>query len=190
MIDIFLKIIDDLEKLTRLKIDFDRKMFEDHIDPIYKDLKLIVDNYHSILKDVKNSLQETDFSRASTNRIVSMLIERRQEYGRVRGEIKRYSKTLKENNNRDDIQKFAIATFDLLNVEPVTMEMIENITGKQPPKATNATISLIWDLTRIPITPSSQKGVLGLVKFYSKEIDRHWDIVSQYYFELRTKYLK
>lgn len=189
VMDIFLKSIERLDGLVRLRHDLNRTIFTDHVDPMYKDLALIVDDYHAILEDVRNVLQEFDFSKGSGSHIVSMLIKRRQEQEGRRQNLRRYSMSLKENNRRDDVQKFAAAVFNLLNIEPVSVEIIQNLAGRRTPRLSTATTALISDLTKISITPESQRRALILINHYKKKIDWHWDLVSQAYFDLRTKYL-
>jgi len=188
MIDI-LKLMDKVESLIRLKHDINRNLFTDHIEPIYRDLGIVVDNYHSILDEVNTVLRDFDFSKESGSRIVSMLIKRRKEHERTRESLKRYSEILGENNNRGDIQKFSGLVFDLLSIEPVTIEMIRGLADKQTPRTSTATTSLISDLTKISITPESQRRALILIGHYKKKIDHHWDLASRSYFALRTKYL-
>lgn len=193
MIDIFLKLVDQLEGLDgliRLKHDINRNLFKDHIDPIYKDLGVIVDNYHSILDEVNGVLHNFDFSKESGSRVVSMLIKRRKEHEQTRESLKRYSKILADNNNRNDVQKFAETVFNLLNIEPVTVEMIRGLADKRTPQSSaTATTSLISDLTKVSITPESKRRALALVGIYKKKIDYHWDVVSRAYYALKTKYL-
>lgn len=192
MIDIIFRLVDKLEGLDgliRLKHDVNRNFFADHVDPIYKDLGIVVENYHSILDEVNAVLHGFDFSKESGSRIVSMLIKRRKEHERTRESLKRYSKILGNNHNRGDIQKFAGAVFDLLNIEPVTIDLIRGLAEKQTPRTSTATTSLISDLTKISITPESQRRALVLIGHYKKKIDHHWDLASRAYFQLRTKYL-
>lgn len=187
----FLNILDNLVKLKQFKSDSDRKLFENHIAPIYNDSRTIIDNYHEILRDVQAKLKETDFSQTSTHTIILMLVQRREEHERIRGEVKKYSKTLTRGNYSKDIQIFATAVFNLLNIEPVTTEMIQCFMLKPHPKTKTATTSLIWDLSKVlEANSNSQKAALSLVKHYIKEIDEHWDTVSESYFELRAKYLR
>ncbi len=191
MIDIFLRVVDNLVKLTQFKFDIDRKVFENHIEPIYTDLKKIVDDYHTILKDVINSIQTSDLSQSPPKDIISMLSKRRSDYAQMRDGVKKYSKVLKESKCSKDIQKFAAATFDLLDVEPVTPEVIKYFTDKKISRTKTAASSLIIDLTKIhDNSPSSKRSVLSLAKYYTKEIDKRWENVSQSYYELRIKHLK
>ena len=193
MIEIFLKLVEQLEGLDgliRLKHDINRNLFKDHIEPIYKDLGVIVDNYHSILDEVNGVLNDFDFSKESGSRVVSMLLKRRLEHEQTRESLKRYSKILGENNNRNDIQKFAGTVFDLLNIEPVTKEMIRGLAEKRTSQSpATAATSLISDLTKVSITPESKRRALALIGIYKKKIDYHWDLASRAYYSLKTKYL-
>lgn len=104
--------------------------------------------------------------------------------------MKRYSKILGENNNRNDIQKFAGTVFDLLNIEPVTKEMIRGLAEKRTSQSpATAATSLISDLTKVSITPESKRRALALIGIYKKKIDYHWDLASRAYYSLKTKYL-
>ena len=187
----FLNILDNLVKLKQFKSASSQRLFENHIDPIYTDLRTIIDNYHEILRDVRIRLQEVSFSQSSTRSIILTLVQRREEHERMRGEIKKYSKALTDGNYGKDVRAFATAVFNLLNFEPVTTEMIQCFMVKPLPKTQTATTSLIWDLSKVlEANGNSQKAALSLVKHYTKEINEHWDIVSEIYFELRAKYLK
>jgi hypothetical protein len=183
-------ILENLIKLAQFKSDSDRKVFETHVDPIYQDLKVIVANYHEILREIKITIQETVISPDSSRSIVSMLIERRREHEMTRAEVKRYANALKVNYHSKEIQEFATATFNLLNIEPVTVEMIQCFKETPPPKLKTATTSLIWDLSKVlPPSADSPRGALSLIRHYEKEIDDLWEAASQSYFELRTRYL-
>lgn len=189
MIEAFLKSIERLESLIRLKNDSKRAIFVDHVDPIYREVSLIANDYQTILADIRNELQQFDFSKGSGSQIISMLVKRRREHERTRESLKKYSVSLKQNNRRDDIQKFAVAVFGLLNIEPVTIEMIQDLASKQTPRLSTATTSLISDLTKVSITPESKRRALILINHYHKKIDKHLDLVTEAYFDLKTKCL-
>jgi len=191
MLDAIKEILENLIKLAQFKSDYDQKVFKNHIDPIYKNLHIIVRNYHEILSDLKRQLQKTTISQTSAHKIVSTLIERRREHELIRAELKRYAKALEENTRAKEVQNFAKAVFDVLDIEPVTSEMISKLVQKSPPRTNTATTSLAWDLSKIlPPSATSVRGAIGLIGYYEKEIDRLWDVASQRYYELRTRYMK
>ena len=188
MIDTLLSIVDNLTKLTQYKYEIDRKAFENHIEPIHDSLQKIVMNYQAILTDVINNLQMNDYSPAASKEIISMLTKRRMEYEQTRIGMKKYSKVLKEKNLGKEVQKFASATFNLLDIEPVTPEIIKHFPSERPSRTKTAASSLIFDLKKMHDT-DSKRGILSLAKYYKKEINKHWDSVNQSYYELRIKYL-
>jgi hypothetical protein len=189
MLEAIQEILENIIKLAQFKSDYDRKVFETHIDPIYKNLHIVVDNYREILKDLNTRLQEPGLSQEAARKIVSGLIEQRRKHAIARAELKRYAKALKENTRSKEVQNFAAAVFDILDIEPVTSEMIEQFSDK--PKTRTATTSLAWDLSHV-LAPStgSLRGVFGLIRHYETKIDGLWDVASQRYYELRSRYLK
>jgi len=191
MLDIIHEILENLLKLAQIKSDKDKNIFDSHIDPIYRDLQLVVANYREILGDVRKQLRENPVSQASTRKIVSNLIEQRKEQAVIRAELKQYAKSLKENTQIREVQNFASAVFDILDIEPVTSEMISQFVQKSPPKTSTATTSLVWDLSKVlHPSPISLRGALSLIKHYEKKIDTLWEVVSQRYYDLKVKYLK
>src|SRR5262249_55234711 len=90
MVDAIIRVIDRLIQLVEIRKRFNRQMFEDHIDPIYKDLQIVIDDYREIILAIETILNRG----VKPQKVLEELITRREKYARVRDEIKKYAEAL------------------------------------------------------------------------------------------------
>jgi|LGVF01.1.fsa_nt_gb hypothetical protein len=80
MLDLLLKLIDKLVELLKEREAANRRMFEDHIEPIYKDVQTIVDDYRQVLSSVMQQLEDPtiplDGSPYKTMQVVKKMLGR------------------------------------------------------------------------------------------------------------------
>jgi hypothetical protein len=199
MIDALIKVIDRLIQLVETRKRFNRQMFEDHIDPIYKDLQAIVDDYREIILAI-----ETKLNRGKTEKVLKELITRREKYARVRDEVKKYADALANAKLNEDVYNFAQSCGNLFLFEP---------TMRRGSPVRSALTSLLDDIAfvteyrreltkppheRLPqytqyrreTKPASHISLSNLIADYKYGLGHRWDDISSKYFRLRAEYLK
>jgi hypothetical protein len=188
MLELFLKLVDRVIDLLRERASIDRVFFMDHVDPIFSDLRKIVDDYLGTLTEAKARLMDAT---TPVDETVAWLGERRHTLRRVRTEIQKYSDALVENDRRrlstgapsDDAANFAYAVYNVLTVEPTTV---------LPRPWQTAYTSLLEDLdhARILDPEGLRKFGVNAVGRYLNELTKRWDQAETFYYALRVKCLR
>jgi len=183
MVDAIIRVIDRLIQLVEIRKRFNRQMFEDHIDPIYKNLQIVIDDYREIILAIETKLNRG----VKPQEVLEELITRRERYARVRDEVKKYAEALANAKAKlnEHVYEFARSSRDLFLFEP-TMQL-------RASPIRSALSSLIDDLAYAIEHPDScGPHVIGrvLIGRYKAGIAYHWDDISSKYFQLRAEYLK
>ena len=114
MLDLFLSLIDRLIQLVEARNVRGRKLFKDHIDPIYTDLKTVINDYEKAFAEIEMMLSDSD---VPIQTVLDTLENRRRKYARVRDGVRRYAEVIKANSPFDEITPFAEFCLDLLRFD-------------------------------------------------------------------------
>ena len=183
MLELFLKLIEKLIALSKEKKSIDRRLFEDHIDPIYQNIQIIVDDYRSVFASIEEHIAD---DAVPLKAIIDNLKARRRKQERIRKEMSKYAWALYNSRYQDKgkVSKFSNACFNLLKKEPT---MPDPVVGMTP------LTSLLEELERYSELNKheaiSRDRLVELAARYSSGIDRRWQKVAQHYYELRTECL-
>ena len=189
MLELFLKLVDKAIEFSKQRATIDRAFFTDHVDPMFSDLRKIVDDYRTTLKEATVRLEDMA---VPVDHTVTWLSERREALRRIRSEVQRYSDALvgdhmeglAMNRPSDDASRFAIAVYNVLTVEPTT--------DLPRPWQTRYT-SLLRELREAAVLhPSEDLRDFGVkaVKRYQAELDGRWEQVTSLYYSLRVQCLR
>lgn len=187
MIDILITIVKQLIDLVKEKRVSKRNLFEDHINPIYTNLRLIIDDYRDIFIHVRRKLHDQTIPIHS---IIDELTERRTKNSLLREEIKAYSEILKHSKNLEIINDFCWACWNLFNKEP-TLEAPPD----RPKPNLSLCISLLNDFEVLSEYDPDEKEVsrtqyIEITDMYLNTINLSWQDIMEEYYQLRTKLLK
>jgi len=196
MLELILKLLDNLRMLLELRDKEHLAAFQDHVEPIYRDIKAVYDDYLVVFKVTRDGLLDDKVPLAS---IIAQLKSRRDTNQRLRQELVAYSEALKSSKRfPSDFSNFCNHISWIIQTEPTDLKMPAG------PATTQITgfISFLeeWSgaSSRRPGSyqewPSSE---LEFRQFAAARLDstinaltQHWQLAMNAYFELRVKYLK
>lgn len=156
----------------------DRRAFQDHIEPIYADLKLVVGDYRAILVDIQQKLD----SEEPIANIIQELVKERVQFAQTREEILQYVQILKESNRKfppGALANFAAATTNVLAAGPTVAENLVS------PIMTRLT-SLIENFQHMQELHAPREEYSKTLKEVSANLDRSWNVALKAYLELRA----
>lgn len=178
MLDLFLKLIDKLTALLKERDTANRRLFEDHIEPIYQNVQTIVDDYRQVLSSVTQQLEDPNIH---LDAVIKELKNRRKKYERIRIELEKYSAALHKSRPEGKVGQFTYACYHLLESEP---------TAKSKRMMMTPLTSLLDDLEEFNHTDFPKADIVHIAAMYSQEVDWNWRQIAQCYFDLRTECLK
>jgi hypothetical protein len=176
------RILEHLGKYDDAEVD--RRFFEDHIEPMYKDLKVVVKDYQEVLSDVEDQL----VSLAPVQSVIQILVERRQKYALMRAEIVKYADLLNtrrpaqvDRGTYSSERSFPSAVLRLITSEPATGE------AQGGPTMLHQLIEAFEDMAqrKVPV-----QEYLWLVQQYSQNITQSWESIVDSYLRLRIECLR
>src|SRR5262249_35915022 len=103
-------------KLVELREEGARRRFENHVQPIFDDLRVVYDDYRAILSKLQMQISDPTIS---IDAIANQLRDDREKNLRLRDELRRYSGAL-QNAPKSEITDFVAAAMKLLRMEPTT----------------------------------------------------------------------
>jgi len=91
MIDLFLKLLEHLQTLLKTRNANNREIFSDHIEPIYKSIQTVYDDYVAAFEATRVLLTDDG---TALETIVADLKTKRKENHRLRQELVTYSEAV------------------------------------------------------------------------------------------------
>lgn len=177
--DILWAILGHLSTLPQAEPN--RRLFEDHIAPIYEQLKAVLKDYRATIAEIENQLVNSE----PIEHIIQQLERRRENLADVREEILSYSQLLRSEfadttGQLDSLAGFTSAVVEFLTSEPVT--------GR--PRSPTRLSSLIQALDSLRSNKASRHEYLEAVDNQAEAINASWPMVMHRYLDLRIRCLK
>jgi len=189
MLTLLLSLLDRLAKLAELREGATRRRFEDHVEPIYRDLRIVYDDYRAILSKVEIQFSDPAIPIES---IANELRDQREKNLRLRDELRRYSGSL-QNAPKSEITDFVEAAMKLLRMEPTTpddrMIRVDSPVYKLLREVENRGLSP-GDIVDLGVPNWNRQQFLEMVGAYEGTINRAWEHVSRVYYHLRSTSLQ
>ncbi len=204
MLDIVLNVIEQTQKLVKLKHKQDRSLFEDHVHPIYEKVRLVVDDYLETFALVERHYQdedeldedELDRPKPDPNELrdlIDILKERSLKYQGIRTEVAKYATAL-QSDRGDPVLEFTWSCIRLFRVDPMGL-------GAFAPLPHTSPMSTLLDTLEDMLTSEDAEdhfsGGLAMRRRFSdglakcrEHVEESWDTIARAYSELRLACLK
>lgn len=193
MLDAILQIIDRLIQLTEYREDRKRSAFENHVNPIFNELKTIYDDYRALLIDTQKLLEQPETTFLD---IVHILRERREDYQRIRSEVARYTNILTNTNNLDkDIQKFATTAIEVIQPKLGNLNEVGKSLGVSGSRISQLLsqfllIISIENKNSIRNWEQTRQLLVSVLECSQSDLEVRWNAVCNEYYHLRLTCLK
>lgn len=180
--DLILKLIDKLIELLKVRKKHNRTFFEDHIEPIYSMLRIVVDDYIQIFEGAKYQLQDDSINLPTIHK---MLMSRRKKRELVRKELAKYSNAVFNSEGNDKIKEFAYLCWRLIILHPC-------YDGDSSYVICSQASSLIIEIEEAMKKKEKcqRDNLISSTESYIERTKGIWDRTKNIYFDLRTKMLK
>ena len=188
MLTLLLSLLDRLAKLAELREEATRRRFEDHVEPIFRDLRIVYDDYRAILSKVEVQLSDPGTPIES---IANELRDQREKNLRLRDELRRYSGSL-QNAPKSEITDFVAAAMKLLRMEPTTPDdrmRVDSPVYKLLTEVERRGLSP-GDIVDLGVPNWNRQQLLEVVGDYEATVNRAWEHVSRVYYHLRSTSLQ
>jgi hypothetical protein len=194
MLELVLKLLEHLHTLLKMRDAGNRATFEDHIQPIYRDIKTVYDDYTAAFKATRHSLINPDVPLDS---IIQELRAKRDFNPRLRQELVSYSEIFQESGRfPQEFKTFCDHTSSIILKEPTILNV-----GFGPRTTQMGTIIKFLELWSNKLfrevlnqdfasETDFRKFAAGSLDLTLNNMADHWQLVMKSYFELRVKYLK
>src|SRR5438034_4295894 len=121
MLELILKLLEHLGALLKLRDASNRAAFVDHIEPIYRDIKVVYDDYMAVFKATSTSLLD---EKVPLDSIVKALKSKREVNERLRQELVSYSHTfLARGRFPEEFSTFCFSASSIILMNPQHVEM-------------------------------------------------------------------
>jgi len=193
MIELTLKLLDSIQSFLKLRLVENRATFEDHIEPIYKDIKTIYEDYTKGFQSIREALVDPAIS---LDKIIIDLRSKQQAQKQLRYDIREYSSAfLEEDRFSKDLKTFCSMAQEIISTVP------SNIVVPPRPHTTKMTSLLelleSWGDPEFREDWHPESTEDDFRSFVSSEIqdtlvalDTSWHRLIQSYFRLRVKCLR
>lgn len=180
LIDLIIKLTEKLAGLLKLREERGRRIFEDHVEPIFHDLRTVYEDYKQLLIEAESMFNGNEHTVPD---VILFLTKRRSKYEATRKGITQYISILRESERENLIDDFILKALMLLSSEP-TFDSRRTIYTKCTSLLSDLRYLVSDEIQHVPKEP------IDLVKAYKRDIDGWWEIISESYFELRVSLLK
>ena len=186
MMNLIMPLIDKLIKLVEVHSLRKRQIFQDHVDPIYSDLKVIYNYYQETIKYISNMIGAADFS---SEAVVTELRELRMKNMDVRKELHKYLDVLIEQRSKKDkrLSEFVSSCLAMLFCEPCSSDVVNIISRRS--RLHGLVEDLAQYLEESGENISTQKLFEKAVDSLSSQLENSWNMVSNEYYKLRVECL-
>jgi hypothetical protein len=110
-----IEVVDHLIALVREGKGTRRELFDNHIDPIFNMLEVIIADYLALFTELDKEFQDTTVAPSQT---IEKIIIRRRTTASLREKTKRYADAIYDAFEDENIHRFALACRNLLHSEP------------------------------------------------------------------------
>ena len=194
MLELILKLLEHLGALLKLRDASNRTAFVDHIEPIYRDIKVVYDDYTAVFKATNTSLLD---EKVSLDSIIKALKSKRSVNERLRQELVSYSHTFRTSGRfPEEFSTFCFYASSIILSEPTDVEMplgrhatqmgsfvefLEHCRNERRQR---------WPSQEFPTESSFREFVAGCLQATLNHMAGNWELVMKSYFDLRVKHLK
>lgn len=194
MLELTLKLLEHLGTLFKMRDTANHAAFAGHVEPIYRDIKTVHDDYTAAFKATRTSLRDEGVPLDS---IIKQLKAKRETNERLRQELVSYSNMLHESRDfSDDFSTFCDHTSSIILAEPtsVWVHLGPNISQMGPIIKLLESWSYYESGKGFPKPWTSEKHfreyAASRLDATMANMDQNWRLVMKSYFALRVKYLK
>lgn len=141
MIDLVFKLVDELKQLVDVKDKRREKVFEKLIEPVYKELQLVHEDYPDSWREVERMLNGSDDPEQKRQKAIDYLEERRRKLQAVRTKLITYGNLILHDETRmhDNVYRFLSAVIDYIHGRTVWVDttryraLISYLEGRRSP---------------------------------------------------------
>lgn len=180
MIDLILSLLDRLKDLVIIHTENRRKLFEDHLEPLFNDLTAIHTDYRSSFQAIHDMLVD---GALSYQEIKEKTTELRAGLLHVRQKVRAYADALSENDKRPDEAAELMVAIALYFMCATGDEDAED------PLVTRYT-TLISILSGLDGSPMYREAAVEEVSKLIVSVDNSWNWIVESYGAARVALLK
>ena len=191
IIALLLRAADHISRLIEKPEERTRALFLDHIDPLYQDLRRIMDDYRQILDWALTQLKDVS---VPVGELSAKLRQKREQNLRLREEMRKYTTRLLSKFADDQIEKFCISALKLLVMNPTTQgeDISLDFRGGIQDSPVYVLVREYEDRSPAQYTDvrEDHRELLKCVtEDYQRRLNNRWEMLSEIYYELRTELL-
>lgn len=180
MVDLFIRLVDKIIELARVRDQRSDRVFVEIVEPLFKDLPVVVQDYLVLFREAEGALARSSADDASTATVVTELISRRREEALLlRRKVAEMATSIRRSFDDADLIEYARAIEGCF----YSIDAIPDAT-----RASTDATTLIGLLDLLKTAKLDKVTLYDAIRRARHALEHSWTNVTQRYAVLRLRY--